>query len=156
MSLSFRNILVAAFVALFTLTGATVMADSQGDKTRKITAKGDKCVEPTDIMRRNHMDLIQHQRDDTLRRGIRTEKFSLKGCINCHADPKTNSVLGEDGFCESCHKYTAVSVDCFGCHNDKAEKKTGAVSQHKDFKHADTLESIINTKSLKLADKNLK
>ena len=156
MTLTFRRILAAVIVALLTLTGATVMADSHGDKVSKITAKGDKCVEPTNVMRRNHMDFILHQRDDTMRRGVRTEKHSLKACINCHADPKTNSVLGKDGFCESCHKYTAVSVDCFGCHNHKAENKTGAINQHKDYKHADTLEGIIYSRSIKLADKNLK
>jgi hypothetical protein len=156
MTLTFRKILAAVIVALLTLTGATVMADNHGDKVSKITAKGDKCVEPTDVMRRNHMEFILHQRDDTMRRGVRTEKHSLKACINCHADPKTNSVLGKDGFCESCHTYTAVSVDCFGCHNHKAEKKIGSANQHNDYKHADTLESIVYSKSLKLADKNLK
>ena len=125
MSLTLRNSLAALLVALVTMTGAPAMAEG-----KKITAKGDKCVEPTDVMRRNHMDFILHQRDDTMRRGIRTSKHSLKECINCHADPKTNSVLGEDGFCSGCHQYTAVSVDCFGCHNDKAETKNGSADIH--------------------------
>ena len=86
------------------------------------TPEGEKCVEPTDVMRRNHMAFILHQRDDTLRRGVRTKKYSLKECINCHADPKTKSVVGKDGFCESCHVYSAVSIDCFGCHNPSTEK----------------------------------
>ena len=84
--------------------------------------RGEKCVEPTDEMRRNHMKKILHQRDDTVHEGIRTTKHSLRNCINCHADPKTNSVLGKDGFCQGCHTYAAVNMDCFSCHTDKAEK----------------------------------
>lgn len=79
--------------------------------------KGEKCVEPTDEMRRNHMYMILHQRDETMRRGIRTTRHSLKGCIECHANPKTQSVIGKDGFCESCHTYAAVRIDCFECHS---------------------------------------
>ena len=71
MTLTFRKILAAVIVALLTLTGVAVMADNHGDKVSKITAKGDKCVEPTDVMRRNHMEFILHQRDDTMRRGVR-------------------------------------------------------------------------------------
>lgn len=82
---------------------------------------GDKCVEPTEDMRRNHMKYILHQRDATMHQGIRGTKHSLKGCINCHADPETNSVLGEDGFCQACHTYAAVKMDCFGCHTHKRE-----------------------------------
>lgn len=94
-----------------------------------IAKAGEKCVEPTDVMRRGHMDFILHQRDETMHRGIRTSKHSLKNCVNCHADPVTGSVLGKDGFCASCHAYAAVSIDCFGCHTDKPEaaaKKAGA------------------------------
>ncbi len=88
--------------------------------------KGEKCVEPTEVMRRDHMQMVLHQRDDTMHQGIRTVKHSLKNCVNCHADPQTGSVLGKNGFCESCHSYAAVSMDCFGCHTDKAEKQAAA------------------------------
>jgi len=83
---------------------------------------GEKCVEPTDVMRRGHMDMIQHQRDETMRKGIRgiTAKYSLKGCIDCHADyddqGKAVPINGEGQFCQSCHDYAAVSIDCFSCH----------------------------------------
>ena len=46
---------------------------------------GENCVEPVDVMRRQHMVFLQHQRDDTLREGIRGQKHSLNGCIDCHA-----------------------------------------------------------------------
>jgi len=88
--------------------------------------RGEQCVEPTAEMRRNHMNYILHQRDETMHRGIRTTKHSLKNCVNCHADTKTGSVLGKDGFCASCHHYSAVKIDCFECHTDRAEKKATA------------------------------
>jgi len=84
--------------------------------------EGKKCVEPAEVMRRDHMKFILHQRDDTMHQGIRTTKYSLKNCVNCHADEKTGSVLGEKGFCSSCHHYAAVHIDCFTCHTDKREK----------------------------------
>ena len=84
--------------------------------------RGEQCVEPTDDMRRNHMKYILHQRDRTMHQGIRTTKHSLKNCVDCHADPATNSVLGQDGFCASCHEYASVKIDCFSCHTDKADK----------------------------------
>ena len=83
-------------------------------------AKGEKCVENTDFMRRNHMVVLKHQRDATMHRGIRTRNHSLNGCIECHASRKNNSVVGSDqNFCQSCHSYTAVTIDCFECHASK-------------------------------------
>jgi len=80
-------------------------------------------------MRRNHMELIRHQRDLTVREGIRTTKHSLANCVDCHADPKTGRVTGsKDAFCEGCHTYAAVKLDCFECHADRAKAATAAVS----------------------------
>ena len=128
-----KHILVASCTLLATalLIGATLAADTSGTKparigpTVKIT-KGEQCVEPTEEMRRNHMQMILHQRDDTVHRGVRTSKHSLKNCIDCHADPVTDSVLGKDGFCESCHSFAAVSMDCFSCHTHKRDKNAAA------------------------------
>ena len=82
--------------------------------------KGDHCVADTDFMRRNHMDLILHQRDDTVIRGLRDEPFSLVECVDCHArndsDGKAVRIDAKGEFCASCHEYVAVSIDCFSCH----------------------------------------
>ena len=59
-----------------------------------------------------------------MREGIRSTRFSLKGCVECHAAAKTGSVLGEDGFCASCHAYASVKIDCFECHTPM--RQTGA------------------------------
>lgn len=80
--------------------------------------KGGQCVEDAQWMRRNHMHLLKHGRDDALRRGIRDERHSLKNCIECHASTRDNSVIArDDSFCVGCHKYEAVKIDCFECHS---------------------------------------
>ena len=103
--------------------------------------KGDKCVADTDFMRRNHMNMLLHQRDDTMHEGIRTKRFSLNECISCHvvkgADNKPVTVEDPKHFCRQCHDYTAVRVDCFECHasrpdsrGKKAQMFQGGPSRH--------------------------
>ena len=83
-------------------------------------AQLDSCVEPTDFMRRNHMEVIKHQRDDTVHNGIRSTKHSLAGCIECHvsyAPENTPVPVNAKGqFCIACHEFAAVGMNCFGCH----------------------------------------
>ncbi len=82
--------------------------------------KGGKCVEEPQWMRKNHMHVLLHQRDETVHQGIRDGKYSLKVCIECHASTKDDSVIGRaDSFCEGCHRYEAVKIDCFECHSSK-------------------------------------
>lgn len=86
---------------------------------------GDSCVKDTDFMRRNHMDMLKHQRDETMLKGIRVEQYSLKECISCHAvngpDSIPVTVASPQHFCRSCHDYAAVSIDCFQCHASRPE-----------------------------------
>ena len=83
----------------------------------------EQCVEPTEVMRREHMNYLFDQRDKTVVSGIRTKKYSLIGCIDCHAQPAADGkiVRAEDSeyFCTACHQYAAVKIDCFECHSDK-------------------------------------
>lgn len=90
-----------------------------------VDKKGDKCVRDEGYMRRNHMKLLMHQRDETMRKGIRTTQYSLKNCIECHANKKTNSVTGDDNFCQTCHNYVGVRLDCFECHSNKPKAAAG-------------------------------
>jgi predicted CXXCH cytochrome family protein len=91
--------------------------------------KGKQCVEDTEFMRRNHMDLLKHQREDTVRRGFRTKKHSLKNCFTCHvvkgADGKPVTVSDPRHFCRECHDYAAVKPDCWQCHVSTPEAKEG-------------------------------
>ena len=87
--------------------------------------KGDKCIRETAIMRANHMELLLHKRDETMRKGIRTKDRSLQECIACHAVPGSDGlpVSADDSrhFCVACHKYVAIKIDCFECHASRPE-----------------------------------
>ncbi|NCA71223.1 MAG: sulfur reduction protein DsrJ [Sphingobacteriia bacterium] len=78
------------------------------------------CVEPTDVMRRQHMQFIKHQRDETVHSGIRSSKHSLAGCVDCHVREEVSAGLvpihHREEFCGACHAYTAVNMNCFDCH----------------------------------------
>ena len=83
-------------------------------------ASSGQCVADPGFMRRNHMKLLKHQRNDTLRGGDRTGVHSLQACVACHASKETKSVNATStNFCQSCHSYAAVKIDCFECHSSK-------------------------------------
>lgn len=88
------------------------------------------CVEPVDVMRRQHFEYILDHRDKTVIEGIRTEKYSLTGCIDCHITPDAQGKYAryseEIHFCASCHLFTAVTIDCFQCHADRPEEAVRA------------------------------
>ena len=89
------------------------------------------CVEPVEEMRKNHMEYILHQRDETMHEGIRTPQHSLVECINCHVSdaPDAPRYSSEEHFCNSCHTYAAVRIDCFQCHADRPVMMTGGQAQ---------------------------
>jgi hypothetical protein len=116
-----RGVVLALLAAL---VGTPAVASEDGDRTLRpaiAPAKaGTTCVADPAIMRRSHMDLLKHQRDETVHGGIRGAKASLKECVDCHASPASGSVAAEAGdFCVSCHRYAAVTIDCFECHTGK-------------------------------------
>jgi len=105
------------------LVGAVFAADDAGRTPRPVVeraAPGTSCLADPAFMRRNHMDLLKHQRDETVHGGVRGSGHSLKACIDCHASQKTRSVAkAETNFCVSCHSYVAVKIDCFECHTSQ-------------------------------------
>ncbi len=125
---------LALVMGLVALTGAprggaiqaACAAEDSGVPYPEITkGKGESCVAETGFMRRNHMNLLLHQRDETLREGIRGARFSLKECVACHAVPDADGTpVGADDprfFCTTCHLYAAVRIDCFECHASRPE-----------------------------------
>ena len=101
--------------------------------------KGDKCIRETDFMRANHMELLLHKRDETMRKGIRTKDSSLQQCIECHAVPGNDGlpVSADDSrhFCVACHTYAAVKIDCFECHASRPEPGKRAQSGDRLVSH---------------------
>lgn len=124
-----RAILVSLVTA--PLMTPAFAVDQSSRVPRPVINAGDSaaCVADTAFMRTNHMDMLKHQRDDTVHRGIRTPKFSLKGCVDCHAGKQTNSVIkAADDFCRSCHTYAGVTLDCFECHSSTARAHAGSTT----------------------------
>jgi hypothetical protein len=79
------------------------------------------CVESIPLIRSQHGQFLKHFRDETMYNGIRGQKHSLQGCVDCHVTPNAQGQtlsIHEDSqhFCRACHEYAAVMVDCFQCH----------------------------------------
>jgi hypothetical protein len=126
------RITVAGLVVMLTAAGLAAAGEYRAQRVAvpviKIE-KGEACVAPTEEMRRDHMEMLLHQRDGTVRQGLRETRFSLKNCVDCHASRETGSVLGKEGFCSSCHSYAAVSIDCFECHTPLRQSGAAVVSR---------------------------
>lgn len=116
-------------IAALALMGVALLATSsvaQATGVGDFVVEGSKaaslenCVEPTEYMRRNHMEVIRHQRDTTVYGGIRSTKHSLAGCVECHvgydAQHKPVGIDADGQFCAACHDYAAVQLNCFDCH----------------------------------------
>ena len=112
-----RGALVAALLLAGSAAGPAALAAGAALDP----ARSGPCVEDPKVMRRSHMDFLKHDRDDTVRRGIRGVKHSLSACVDCHASKADGRVLGSDRhFCQGCHAFAAVKLDCFECHADRA------------------------------------
>ena len=116
------GLLAGALLAV--LSGGTL-----GDVTEGSKAAGlESCVAPTPDIRRNHMAYLKHDRVETVQRGVRDIRFSLSGCVDCHAGKDASGsylpVDGEVQFCQGCHNFVAVGLACFQCH--RKTPQTGA------------------------------
>ncbi len=80
--------------------------------------KGEKeCIENTDLMRAEHMQILDTWRDMAIRHGDRVyvatngKKYviSLQNtCMKCHSNKKE--------FCDKCHDANSVEPYCWSCH----------------------------------------
>lgn len=123
--------LVLAFLAVLAFAGGAA-ADGVGPVVP--TATGEP--HPVDEnWRANHMAYLLHDRDLTLRDGVRDLgpddheiNASIGECFDCHAvkDEAGEFVTFEDErhFCRVCHDYAAVTIDCFSCHRSTPSDNT--------------------------------
>ena len=84
------------------------------------------CVQPKDMMKTEHMQILDVWRNQVVRNGDRiymnkdgkTFNMSLssgdESCIGCH----TNKAE----FCDKCHTYASVRPYCWDCHNEPKER----------------------------------
>jgi hypothetical protein len=85
-------------------------------------AAGTQCVAPPAEMRRNHMELLRHQRDDTVRGGVRGAKPQPAGLHRLPrgcADARVNQAPVTSA--SAATSYAAVKIDCFECHSGKRQ-----------------------------------
>ena len=84
----------------------------------EIITEEKQCVEPTQYMRENHMDLLVEWRESVVREGTRTyiasdgQKYDMsltRTCVSCHSNKAQ--------FCDQCHDYAGVKPGCWNCHN---------------------------------------
>ena len=120
--------LFAAGLLVLSAGALGASAVTEGSQAAGMTS----CVEPTDVMRRNHMEFLKHQRDETVHNGIRGAKYSLSACVDCHAsitNGQSKPINDQGEFCAGCHEFTAVSIDCFQCHRT-VPREQNAVAPH--------------------------
>ena len=111
---------LAVFVVLATspLWYNAISAETPGAPELQQPPNGStECVEATEYMRANHMDLLDEWRDTVVREDVRTYAseagkdytMSLSDtCLDCHSN--------KEQFCDACHTYSAVTPYCWDCH----------------------------------------
>jgi len=76
-----------------------------------------ECIEPKEMIRLNHKDLLEDWKFSVVRNGVRTYEATNKKkylislnrtCMNCHTDKAK--------FCDQCHNYMGVTNQCWDCH----------------------------------------
>ena len=111
---------LVVFVVLSTVPlwyNAATGRAAERPRLRKVPGQT-RCIEPVEVMRATHMDLLRRWREDVVRGGPRdyaasdgrTWTKSLVGtCLKCHAKKKE--------FCDRCHAYAGVpEPSCWQCH----------------------------------------
>ena len=110
---------------LFGLVAAAPAAAGRVPMPKIPAAKGAHCVRPVAWMLKNHMKLLMRLRYQAVHEGIRHRRETLPGCMNCHvsklADGRYPSVHSRKFFCNACHEYVGVRIDCFSCHTNRPD-----------------------------------
>ncbi|MHB1130883.1 MAG: sulfate reduction electron transfer complex DsrMKJOP subunit DsrJ [Chloroflexota bacterium] len=83
-----------------------------------------QCVESTEFMRANHMQMLVEWREEVVRNNDRVYVSRLSGkqfeksltntCMSCHENKQE--------FCDTCHSSAGVSPNCWDCHNVPEEQ----------------------------------
>ena len=84
------------------------------------------CVYSPEVMKAEHMVILNKWRDDVLRKGNRGtvavdgkvyEKGLQTACMQCHSN--------KEQFCDRCHTYTSVKPYCWDCHLTPKQMRDG-------------------------------
>ncbi len=86
--------------------------------------KAEDCIEDTEYIRKEHMQILDKWRDTVVRDGERVyvsksgkeyEASLSNTCIDCHSN--------KEKFCDKCHDYASADPYCWDCHKYPEEKK---------------------------------
>jgi hypothetical protein len=76
-----------------------------------------QCIEPREIMKEKHMQILDDWREAVVRYGdreygvidgVKYEKSLQRTCMKCHSN--------KEAFCDRCHNYVDVKPYCWNCH----------------------------------------
>jgi hypothetical protein len=109
-------------IACAVVAGPLWLGAARGVKTEVLPkpVAGDRCIEPREEMRKNHPALLASWRERVVRVGDRVHhqadgldvRISLTGtCLGCHGKATE--------FCDKCHAQAAVTLSCWGCHEQQ-------------------------------------
>ncbi len=93
-------------------------ADAYSTPELELPEDYERCIESTEFMRAEHMNMLDEWRDIYVRDGyqmywseLKQESYLMsltKTCMDCHDD--------KEEFCDRCHDATAVDPYCWDCH----------------------------------------
>lgn len=112
-------IVLVAFPFLYNKTIGKTSAKLKVSLDTPVIKKMSKkqCIKPTNVMRNEHMKILDEWRKSVIRNGereygiidgVKYEKSLEKTCIHCHSNKKD--------FCDKCHNYVNVKPYCWNCH----------------------------------------
>jgi hypothetical protein len=119
---------LCAFLALVTLPiwYGFAVGGSAAPPALRLPPSASKCVESKEWMIANHPKLLSEWRNSVVRQGMtrqytsktygtKCEMSLTKTCIQCHGSAQE--------FCDKCHSYVNVSLNCWGCHLNSTGQK---------------------------------
>ncbi len=108
---------IIIFVALATFPFWWNLGKAQAVPEPQLPKKQKECIEPKEVMRTKHMQILDDWRNSVVRDHKRIwvsddgQKFTMSlsnGCLRCH-DNRAQ-------FCDKCHDYLGVKPYCWDCH----------------------------------------
>lgn len=134
-----RRSLLFALLAVFASVGVVARSAADNSTPRPVLpkAQGETCVEPVETMRALHGAILAATNGSSSTSSL--PKHELSECVACHAQrDKAGAYIPVDApgqFCQSCHSYSAVSINCFSCH--ASTPKAGVSKQSAALSTAD-------------------
>jgi hypothetical protein len=115
-------VVIVTFPFLYNLGKASSKPEVSLDTPVIAKMSKKQCIKPADIMRAEHMKILDKWREAVIRTGnreygiidgVKYEKSLQKTCMHCHSN--------KEAFCDRCHDYVNVRPYCWNCHIEPEE-----------------------------------